>query len=385
MSKRTIGPISLIRPIALLGLLALMLLTSCYREPLELYYTGKATVHVSIDWQTRFGQRPTGMTIMLAKDGDAITFTDVTNSVDGYTLELEPGTYKMLIFNQSTGEFGSMGFAQTRSFTEAFAYARQLERVTDYWDVNCAYMREPEAIGCAVDTFTVLEDMIDGEYRFVDYRDKVENRHDILQLNEVIEPMTTEMRIRVKIIGIPYMASVIGNISGMADGFLLSQSWRRPQQGYHLLDQWRVERTRAGDAASDSSRVGYITTTIRTFGLPRGRELEEQRDSNSNMLSLCFTLIDDTRHVFRYPVGKHIKYRTVEVDSGLEQGDTTTTGRKQYFNKTDVTLELDLVVDAPFFPEEDIPTLPYAQPTGTGAFDAEVAPWGDEEQVDVVM
>jgi hypothetical protein len=367
-----------------LSVLTLLLMTavSCKREPLELYYKGTAKVYVDVDWMSKFGEKPTGMTVMLAKDGDSITYTDITNDVDNYSMELEPGTYKMLIFNLTTGEFGSMGFANTKSFNNIFTYARQQEHTTDFWDVNVSYMREPEAIGCVVDTFTVLPDMIDGEPRFVYYKDLVPTEFEGLFLHEVIEPMTTELFVRVKVIGINYMAGMIGNISGMADGFLPSQYWRRTQSGYHLLDNWQ----RVADPNTDNStkatreeedystaKVGYLATRVRTFGLPNGRELTADRDSTSNMLSLCFTLIDDTKHVFRYAVGKKIKYRRGDVDA------------KGAFWKADVALELDLLLEAPFYEDPIVPNLPYAQPKGTGAFDAEVSPWGDEENVDVPM
>ncbi len=354
--------------IGLIGLIGMLELVSC-RHEIELYYTGKGQVRVDIDWQTRFGEKPTGMTIMLAKDGDSITYTDVTNYVDQYNLELEPGTYKMLIFNRTSGEFGSMRFFQMKSFDQAYAYATQLQRTTDFWDVNVSYMREPEHIGCAVDTFTILPEMTDGSFHFVEWHEKGEDVRQALVLHEVVNPMTTDLFIRVKVIGFKYMAGVIGNISGLADGFLLSQAWRRAQTGYHLLDNWSAK---AAPEESDSiNSVGYITTSISTFGLPRGREMVAQRDSTNNVLSLCFTLIDDRQIVFRYPVGKAIKYKTAEVNG--------------YFNKVDVTLDLELLVETPFYENPEVPNLPYSQPTGTGAFDAEVADWGDEEQVDVPM
>ena len=166
----SIKSMSHIRPIRFVSLIALTCLVSlfaaCDRYDIELYYTGKAYVRVNVDWQTRFGETPTGMTIMLAKDGDSITFTDISNFVDYYDLELEPGTYKMLIFNRTPGEFGSMRFSQMKSFNDAFAYAQQLQRTTDFWDVNVSYLREPEHIGCVVDTFTVLQEMTDGNFRF---------------------------------------------------------------------------------------------------------------------------------------------------------------------------------------------------------------------------
>jgi hypothetical protein len=178
------------------------------------------------------------------------------------------------------------------------------------------------------------------------------------------------------------MESVIGSISGMANGFLLTQAWRRPDQGVHLLENWKMSDITYENGDTLKS-VGYISTTIRTFGLPRGRELDSQRDSTSNTLSLCFTLIDGTEHVFRYPVGKMIKYRNVEVES--RRAGEANDSIKGYFAKTDVTLELDLIVDAPFYEEEEVPNLPYAQPKGTGAFDAEVEDWGDDENIDVPM
>lgn len=358
--------ISLLAPVLLI-IGATGLTTSCDRYEVERYYTGKADVSVDIDWMSRFGERPSGMTIMLAKDGDAITFTDVTHDVDHYDLHLEPGEYKMLIFNRTFGEFGSMRFLQTKSFNDICANALQLQRATEDWDVNASYMREPEAIGCAVDTFTVLPGMTDGEFHFVYWKDKIDGNYESLKLREVVEPMTTEFFIRVKVIGFKYMADVVGNISGMADGFLLSQAWRRQQMGYQFLDGWAAKA--APDESSDEKSVGYITTKISTFGLPHGREEQSQRLPAFNALSLCFTLIDDTKCVFSYPVGDKITYRNVEVTK---------------YNKHDVTLQLELELDA-FYSDDEVPNLPYAQPSGTGAFDAEVEPWGDDENVDVPM
>ena len=364
--KALLGPISLL---GLIALLALLSLASCERYEVEKYYTGTANIRVDIDWMKEFGERPSGMTLILARNGDSITYTDITNDVDYYDLQLEPGEYKMLIFNRTFNEFGSMRFFQTKSFNDIYAYAVQMQRTTEDWDVNVSYMREPEHIGCAVDTFVISPEMIDGDFRFVNWRDKMEVSNDTLKLHEVVEPMATDLIIRVKIIGFKYMSDVVGNISGMADGFLLSQAWRRTQVGYHFLDQWTAQA--APDESTDQMSVGYITTKVSTFGLPHGRELLSQRLPAYNALTLCFTLIDGTKHVFRYPVGDKIVYREAEVN--------------QYFNKTDVTLELDLEIITPFYENDEVPNLPYAQPPGTGAFDADVEDWGDDENVDVPM
>ena len=80
-----------------------------------------------------------------------------------------------------------------------------------------------------------------------------------------------------------------------------------------------------------------------------------------------------------------IRYRSSELQSRGEQEEKEEGDSILEFQKSDVTLELDLVVDAPFYEDDEVPNLPYAQPSGTGAFDAEVAPWGDDKIIDVPM
>jgi len=368
-------------PYLLLLISVFSLFVSCQREPLEVYYRGTADVMVNVDWMSKFGEKPSGMTIVLAKDGDEVVYTDFTNDVDSHEMMLEPGDYKMLIINRTYSEFGTLGFEERKSFSRIYAYAQQLQRTTEFWDPNVSYMQEPEHIGCAIDSFTILPSMTGGKPRFIPYEDRnnIPNEFEGITLNETVEPMETEMTIRVRVLGIKFMNEVIGNISGMANGFMLTQAWRRSQIGYHLLRGWKVSDVTYENGDTLKS-VGYITTTIRTYGLPHGRELDTQRSDNSNVLSLCFTLVDGKQHVFRYPVGKMIKYKKANSSRHADGNENAS-----YFAKTDVTLELDLVVDAPFFEEEELPNLPYAQPSGTGAFDAEVADWGDDEIVDVPM
>ena len=363
-------------------LFAVMMIVSCHREPLELYYTGKGELCVEPDWDTLFlnsneeRRRLTGMTVAFAKSEDPTIispYPDITNTTDKYEAEFGPGKYNLLVFNLSPTEYGSMNFYQMKNFDDAFVVGQPLQRTTDFWDVNANYIKDPEYIGCAVDSFEVLPDMYDGELRFVDYRKKVGDIYDMIHKRVVVRPMTTEMVIRVKVIGFKYMKSVIGNISGMANGFELTKAWRRKQTAYQLLDNWTA--TPAPEESDSLHSVGYITTRINTFGLPHGRELLSQRDSTSNLLSLCFTLINDKQCLFTYPVGKDIKYKQAELN--VSMGGS--------FSQADVTLELELLVITPFFQDGEVPNLPYAQPTGTGAFDAEVEDWGDDVNVDVPM
>ena len=41
----------------------LLLLTSCDRRPLEVYFENMVQVRVDVDWMSRYGELPSGMTI----------------------------------------------------------------------------------------------------------------------------------------------------------------------------------------------------------------------------------------------------------------------------------------------------------------------------------
>lgn len=383
--------------VILCSLLAVMMVASCQRDPLEKYYSGKGEITIVPDWDTLFVRDAadrsnlTGMTVVFSKsDTSAVIspYPDITNTVNKYETELAPGKYNFMVFNLSPTEFGSMNFYQMKDFKESFVVGLPLQRTTEFWDVNANYIKTPEYIGCAVDSLEVLPGMYDGEVRFVDYKTDVTDLRDIVTKRAVIKPMTAEMVIRVKVLGYKYMKSVIGNISGMANGFMLSQAWRRSQTCYQLLDNWTAK---AAPEESDSLHsVGYISTRISTFGLPHGRELLSQRDSTSNLLTLCFTLVNGKQHSFTYSVGKDIKYKDAELDisSGDQpldpkETDGSSTDGSKSFNQTDVALELELLIETPFFTDDYVPNLPYAQPTGTGTFDAEVEDWGEDVDVKV--
>ena len=53
--------------------LVVLACVSCERLPLELYYDGTADVRITYDWESKFGEKPEGMTLMLAHNGDSIT------------------------------------------------------------------------------------------------------------------------------------------------------------------------------------------------------------------------------------------------------------------------------------------------------------------------
>lgn len=364
------------RPIRLiLAAVAALLMLACQREPLELYYDGRADLKLTYDWLSQYGERPDGMTLMLAHNSDSISYYDVTHNIDQTSMRLKSGQYLLTAMNKTFGEYSTMSFFRRNSHNDIYAQANTYHINNETaWDNRRTYMEEPEKIGVAVDTFyvtTVIDSII-----FYDYRKNINIDTIHYERNEVIHPMTTTLNIKVKVRGISYMRSMSGYIMGMADGFYLNQWWRRTDVGTIKLDHWL--RTREDTIATTrdngvtEENVGWMYISVETFGLPHGRELLKQRTPESNFIMLHFTLIDGRTINFSYNVGKHIHY----------VGDD---GTMDTFEPSDVALELDLLIDAPIFENDELPNLPYSQPEGTGQFDAEVAPWGDDVEVEIPM
>ncbi len=359
---------------AVLFITVLLTLTGCDREPLELYYDGKSDTKITYDWLTEFGTRPDGMTLMLTHDGDEMTTYPATHQIDSTVdLRLRSGEYKLTVMNKSFGEFSTVSFYNRDSHNDlhvkAKTYYVQSEQI---WDNGRTYMEQPEKIGVAVDTFnvsTVIDSLIFYDYRGTAFPDTIHIRR-----HEVIKPMTTTLKVRVKIRGISYMRSMEGYITGMADGCYLNQGWRTRNVGTIKLEDWTPDASSSRRAATDSteSNVGWMVCYVETFGLPHGRELLKDRVPESNYIMLHFTLLDGRTADFSYQVGKEIRY--VGDDGTLDT-----------FYQTDVALKLDLEIDTPYYDNEDVPIMPYAQPEGSGQFDAEVQPWGDDENIDVPM
>lgn len=352
-----------------------LLLAACQREPLELYYDGRADLKITYDWMSDYGQRPDGMTLMLARDGDSISYYDVTHNIDQTDMRLKSGQYRLTVMNKTFGEYGTMNFYRRNSHNDIYAQARTYYVSSEnIWDNGRTYLEEPEKVGIGTDSFTVST-VIDSLV-FYDYRQQATPDTIHLVRNVVIHPMTTTLNVRVKVRGISYMRSMEGYVTGMADGFYLNQGWRRTEVGTIKLDKWTrisdAEARQASAADSIEANTGWMTCSVETFGLPHGRELLSQRTPESNYIMLHFTLIDGRNVDFAYHVGKNIRYL----------GDD---GTLDLFYQADVALELDLVIDAPFYDDDKVPLMPYTQPEGSGQFDAEVAPWGDDVEVDIPM
>jgi hypothetical protein len=354
--------------LALFGTLLLVVMASCERRPLEVVVEKGINVRINVDWASRFGQRPTGMTVRLYPADGSAPITNITNDVDGVDVRLNAGTYYLLVFNQTEDEFGSMTFSDMQYYSGATAHsARATLHGKSGWDDGVDYYADPEPIGVAVDTISISQDMVDDAISYKRYKKGMTTGHyyevdTTFTFDEVALPMTTRLNVIVHIKGIGNMRSVTGYITGMADGFTLYSGHRLNTACVLPLEGWK------GAYVDKDANTGIVTTSTATFGLPFDKEVLGNRVPEDNRIVLCFTLVDGTTRVFTYDVAQYIHYRN---------SDETDPLRDRY----SMSLELDLVLRAPLIEE---PELPDVKPDEKGSgFDAEVNPWEDGGTIDV--
>jgi len=345
-------------------------LTSCERRELEIYYPEKVRLRIDVDWLTKYKALPTGMTLLFSKDGDAVTQTVLSNDVKSTYVDLEPGVYKMLIFNQSVSEFSTFNFNEIDSHDRSYVRANQLtSNARKTWRNDMTYVYDPEKLGAATDTIAVTEEMLEKQVIFENYKNGKTNGEvadsAIYVYKEVAHRLTQRLYVKARVRGIKNMGSVQAYVTGLAAGCQLSQVWRLEDTGTLLLNTGWVQTT-------DSTRAGegWITTSIPTFGFKSGKEYVAKRDSTDNEICFNFVLRDGSTAVFSFNVGKLIHY------IGHEPG--------AILLRDDVTQDLKLILDLPNIADGDVIELPDVEyDQKAGGFDAIVEPWEDGGTFDI--
>ena len=372
-------------------LLMALLLAGCRRE-LEVMEPQKTQLRLDIDWMGHFGSKPNGMTVMIWGDGWAKPFVSSSNNVESMPLELDPGHYRLIVFNKSFDEFGSLKFTDTASFEDIAVRGTDITQyVNGEWDKGITYMPDPEDIGVAVDEFTITENMLLDQVTFYPYKDWIKRRYagtrwmqeegGVYSTTVEVRHQLSRLNVWVHVKGIENMSSMVGNISGMADGIMLSQVWRTTDDRYMLLD--REKWTVTSDA--DNHGKGLLSYSVPVFGLPHGKELVAQRQDDSNVLTLNASLIDGTSRTYVFNVAKAITYHSLEGKAaGLVENDVEAAVEADI----ETSLLLDLLLDLQLDLEIEL-ELPHVEPkdddkpSTSSGFDAHVDPWDDGGTVDI--
>ncbi|MBQ6745715.1 MAG: DUF5119 domain-containing protein [Bacteroidaceae bacterium] len=360
-------------------LVVLALVSGCDRRPLEVMEPMKAEVRLDFDWMSRYGFTPESMTVMIWRENTLHPQVTHTNNVHSMMLDLDPGTYRVIAYSYSPDEYGSMDFRDTDDYNTISARGKD---VTLYengdWDKDVRYMTDPEDIGVVAETFTITDAMLLEQVTFHPYESWIRQRFantrfyqeadGVYSLPLVIKPVITKLNVYVEVGGLENLAELTGSITGMADGFYLTHSYRTEDVRTMLLptNKW----TKAKDIKEHGTVYLYHQTPV--FGLPHGKEHLSARGDDFNVFTIHATMRDGTTKLYTYNVGKLIKYR------GLEEG-------MEFIHDMHLELEMDLVLDISTVGEENIPIFPDVIPSGdTGSgFGAEVEAWQEGESTDL--
>ena len=318
----------------LCGLLTI-LLTSCIYDdysdcPQE---SDRKMVRVNVDWHLFDKEVPTGMTVMVFPWSGGAPQTVLTNEITHADFSLEPGRYRILVFNQSTTEFGTLDFLGMDSYETARAV---VQHTTSRW-----YSRgDDELIG------------VEPEWLASDKLDEFDVSDDFSEVTLTPKNVLSQIQVCVKVPGIKNLRYVRGSLTGISEGFLLGQGKPLLSKVTYLLESW----TKSID--ENDATLGTLKATVKCFGLPE----TASPDAENNQLSLSTLLIDNKTQVdHQFAVGDKFQ----KDDNSSELGYT-------------VTLHVDVKVPEP---------LPEVKPSegSSGGFDVTVKDWGKPEDIDMEL
>lgn len=326
----------------LIGIL-LLLFTSCdykelcYDHP---HYT-KAKVRIPVDWSKFDKEKPTGMTVIAYPEDGSTPKTVLTNDLQAAEMSLEDGDYNLLVFNQSTTEYGSLHFEGMERYSTAKVWANSY---TSRWyksrgdDDRTVTQPEWLAVGRR-QRLTVSKDMV---------------KSDTTVVMDTIAPLNVIYRVtvRVHVKGIYNVRSARASLSGMAGGYEFATGKPTTSTITQLLENWTLTHD------EDNPSNGVLSCEITSFGLPS----DHQNIPSENEFNLSLLLVDNK----------------TQLDYTFEAGDK--------FVKEDIDLPTDAEVELSLSVETEVETpLPDVKPENgsAGGFDATVEEWGDEEHIDI--
>ena len=290
-------------------------------------------VRINVDWHLFDKEVPTGMTVMVFPWSGGAPHTVLTNEITHADFSLEPGKYRVLVFNQSTTEFGTLDFLGMDSYETARAV---VQHTTSRW-----YSRgDDELIG------------VEPEWLASDKLDEFDVSDDFSEVTLTPKNVLSQIQVSVKVPGIKNLRYVRGSLTGISEGFLLGQGKPLLSKVTYLLESW----TKSID--ENDATLGTLKASVKCFGLPE----TVSPDAENNQLSLSALLIDNKTQVdHQFAVGDKFK----KDENSSELGYT-------------VTLHVDVQMPQP---------LPEVKPSdeSSGGFDVTIQDWDKPEDIDIEL
>ena len=294
---------------------------------------GRRLVRINVDWRLFDKEVPTGMTVMVFPWSGGAPHTALTNDITHADFSLEPGKYHVLVFNQSTTEFGTLEFQGMDSYETARAVVLH---TTSRW-----YSRgDDEQIG------------VEPEWLASDKLDEFDVSGDFSEVTLTPRNVLSHIQVSVKVPSIGYLRYVRGSLTGISEGFLLGQGKPLQSKVTYLLETW----TKSVD--ENDATLGTLKASVKCFGLSE----TTHPDAEDNQLSLSALLIDNKTQIdHQFVVGD--KFQKDENSSELGYS---------------VSLHVDVKLPKP---------LPEVEPSegSSGGFDVTIQDWGKPEDIDMEL
>lgn len=318
-----------------LNLLAVMMLTllvtaSCTRRPLE-EENWTYDVSVEVDWSQ--SGLPPGEVSLLFYPHDGAAHREYVFVGTHKTLNLKPGSYSVIAFNQKMGDFDGIGFRGVEQYHTLQAF---LKPVSNFSGGPLAY---PDVlVSAARDEFTVSTSAANQQER---------------TLRLTLKPLVTEARLTVHVQNL-YMikrGTQKGIITGMAESVQLST-----QQTTSVAGKHEVELLGAYFYPDDALH-GYMQDKLTVFGI-------------CNVSARAAQPV-----VFRFEAA----LRTSEPTLFTEERDVADLIEYKEEENT-----LRMYINIGINPEISNPPIlipPQETDGSQGGFDPDVDGWGDENEV----
>ena len=322
-------------------LFALFFLSSCRRD-LWVYTDELRQVELITDW-SEATEVPDGMTWWFMNDNlSGQNRHNKTSDVTHTWLALPRGTFTGIIFDYSPEEYAHIEFLGMTRPDKALAH-----------------------LPAAADQ-PLPDDELYGPKSVPYYLHGVPlNPEGNGMIEAQPHPIVWQLHVKVAVKGLQYMYSVRASVAGLADGCWLSTLRHTSTPCLQALDNWQTQ-----NAWTD--RVGYITTSVHTFGLI---DTDMPPSSESTFLSRSGEVVHYDEHL-RLNLQFMLRDRQTVLNYHFDLGSDCIT-----VEEDQLIVNIDIPIDYP----EGIPDLPYVDEVDASGFDATVTPWADGGTADTTM
>ena len=322
------------------------MLMSCERDHLYYETVGRDKVQINIDWsKTNFVPESKGYDEENLLNGVTIfAFDSVTHRLvkelppdpnwQSTVIRLDPGTYDLIVINDSREELPSIRFDMNQPFEEFSAYTH----------ADTIYTDQPEYLAVsAVRNVSFTCGQKEYHYDMPDeyYTDEVAR-----EINTVQKAVTKRINVKVYVRGMNYCKGMQKSyITGLAKSVNLvtrQSSWEEAVYGFNLVNR---------EFRGNDYKEAVLTQSFTCFGF---NEKKIGKDDKFE-LTINFVLVDNTVHTVKADV-------TEQFEEWYEE------------HKIDVGLDLDLDIDVAM--EVELPPA-VENPEDVEGLAPETVPWND--------